>query len=84
MSRRRRYTNEQIIQYATEYIETPLTIRALSVKHDIERSSLHYNLKYILPSISSVLAKEVVEVAKRKKYEGECKGGRSKKKRRRE
>ena len=77
MRRRERCSDKQILHIAKEYVATVLTIRELSEKYNIARSTLHRCLKYILPTLNVPLAKQVEEVAKRKKYEGECKGGRN-------
>ena len=77
MRRRERCSNEQILQYAEEYVTTELTIRDLSKAHYIARSTLHHYLRDILPTLNVTLAERVKEVAKCKKHEGECKGGRN-------
>lgn len=81
MRRRERCSNEQILQYAEEYVTTELTIRDLSIAHCVARSTLHRYLIHILPTLDVALAERVREVAKCKKYEGECKGGRNRFKR---
>ena len=83
---RNRYicTNKEIKQIACEYIADEITIRELSAKYEIARSTTHRYLHEVLREIDLDLAKQVAKTARRKKYEGQVRGGKAHKAKRRE
>ena len=84
MEKRYVCTDKEIKQIACEYITSNITIRELSVKYGISRSTIHRYLHKVLQEIDSDLAERTALVACQKKREGQIRGGRRRKVKRRE
>lgn len=77
-------TNEEIKQIACEYITSDVTLRELSIKYGLSRTTVHRYLRKALKEFDLDLAEQVNEVACRKKMEGQIRGGKAHKTKRRE
>lgn len=84
MGKRYICTNGEIEQIACEYIADEITVRGLSAKYEITRSTVHRYLHEVLREIDLDLAEQVVKTARRKKHEGQVRGGKARRIKRRE
>lgn len=68
-------SNGEIKNMAHEYVSEDVTIRGLSAKYEVARSTIHRYFQEALASIDSELAEEVRRTARRKQQEGRRRGG---------
>lgn len=75
MRNRRLCSNKEIRNIAHDYVTSDITIRELSAKYEISRSTVHIYLQQTLREIDLDLAEEVAQVADKKRNEGRRRGG---------
>ena len=76
--RKRMFSDEQIVEMANRYIETDITMRQLAKECGTSKATIQRYLAVELKNIDHGLWKQTQDVAAKKKYEGEKKGGQAK------